>query len=491
MSAIPWRKLWQTQILSPRGLYALLRSLIAEGPNLAALLAYARRLSPNETAIHTETERSTYRELYKATHELSCYLQNELGVCSRQRVGILGSNSIALSRYVFALSRLGADVYLLSSDLSSEQLVASCERLKIKQLFVDEEKAIYIDALPIHILKEEVGSAAAPYKHKRLAPGKAGRLVVMTGGSSGRQKEAARRPSPFAFLYPLFALLTDVKVDSYRSVFIATPIFHGFGLATLIVAVLLRRTIYLQSRFEAQAASRLIAREKIEVLILVPLMLGRILNAAPESLASLRAILSGGAPLNERLAAETYDQLGPVLYNLYGTSEAGFFILATPDALRKYPGTLGRAIRGVKTKVEKGCLWVSSGWAMEGKRSRWQNTGDRARINDAGYVWLLGRNDSMAVSGGENVYPEDLERVLLTHPSVLEASVLVVLDEEFGQRLAAYIVRGCEDPFIDEATLRAWLKAKVSRYEMPRDIHFVNAIPLLDSGKVSRQALIN
>jgi acyl-CoA synthetase (AMP-forming)/AMP-acid ligase II len=266
----------------------------------------------------------------------------------------------------------------------------------------------------------------------------------------------------------------------------------------LLIGLALGAELYVTKRFEATQACTLIARHQVEVATLVPLQLQRMLRADPSALASLRCVIAGSAPLNPILARDALDQLGLILFNLYGSSEAGFAIMATPQLLNRKPGTIGRPLTGVRVRINGalgeelrnssvGQLAISSAWTLSGQG--WINTGDLAYRDKDGDLMLCGRVDDMIVSGGENVYPIQLEQVLLQHPELDAVAVIGVPDPEFGQRLKAVVVVKPGAPS-DEAALRAWLKPRVARYQMPAVIEFRQQLPYTALGKLDRAALM-
>lgn len=201
--------------------------------------------------------------------------------------------------------------------------------------------------------------------------------------------------------------------------------------------------------------------------------------------------MSGAAILSPVLVQQTQKLLGDILFNLYGTSEAGFCIMATAEDLKKYPNTIGRPIRNVQIRIIKStnsksidslelrCKWSSN-------ENQWVVTGDLAYVNEEGYCFLQGRVDDMIVSGGENVYPLELENCLLMHPKISDVAVIACSDSVFGQCLVAYVV--CTDQ-LDIPTLRDWLSVRVQRHQMPRYIIFIDELPLNSIGKVNKKAM--
>jgi fatty-acyl-CoA synthase len=321
--------------------------------------------------------------------------------------------------------------------------------------------------------------------------------VVMTGGTTGQPKSASRKPSIFNYLPPFFAFLSQAHLDQYQSVYITTPICHGYGLAFLFIGVILGAEMYFIERFEAARACSLVATHKIQVMIVVPLILQRMLKLDPASLFSLQCIITGSALLSPALAQETLQQLGPKLFNLYGSSEAGFCLLATPNILSQKPGSIGKPVQGVRTKIVNGLgqevgekligqLCIRSSWSSN--RKSWIETGDLAYRDPDGDIFLCGRVDDMIISGGENVYPIELENILTQHPEVDSAAVFGIPDQEFGQRLKAVIIKK-PDTTLDPSTLLAWLKPRVARYQMPAIIEFRNELPHTSLGKLDKKSL--
>lgn len=496
------RKLHRTRLLTFVGLYRLLEAILTTGVNLMALLRIAAKLHPQQIAVIDDQEELTYAKLWQQAEAVAVGLQRECGIQPQQRVAIASRNHAAAIKAIFAVSRLGADVFLVNPEMSADQIQAIESQLQFDYYIHDPEMSLLIEDLSL-------GHKAIPTYHPSdhsidqmavtpqatttpLRKVKTGKVVVMTGGTTGQPKPASRKPSLFNFLPPFMALLSQVHLDRYRTVYIATPIYHGFGLAALLIGVTLGAQQYFTRRFDAGRACDLIAQEKIEVITLVPLMLRRMLNHNAQALSPLQRILTGGAALRPALAQATLEQLGPVLFNLYGTSEAGFCILAEPELLQQQPESIGKPIVGVQVQIRqdgpssKGQLCIRSAWSAGSKR--WIETGDLAYQDGEGNIFLCGRVDDMIVSGGENVYPLELENVLLQHPAIDAAVVLGIPDPEFGQRLKAIVIpKPAEE--LDQEALLAWLKPRVARYQMPAVIEFRQVLPYTSLGKLNRKAL--
>lgn len=499
------RKLRRTGLLTKGGVLGLLGAITTGGVNLMAMLRVAARLHPERVAVIDERGQLTYGELWSRAQSLAGALSTKHGIRRGRRVAIACGNHAVAVETIFAASRLGANVYLVNPESSVDQLLSLDRRHRFDLWIYDDRcAAIFADplfaarAIPAyHPTEYSINTIPRCSPCVRIARGRSGTVVVMTGGTTGRPKSASRKPSLLSFLSPFAALLTQLHLDRCRSVYIATPIYHGFGLASLLVSVILGAEIHLAERFDAARGCELIAERRIEAVTLVPLMLGRMMATDASSLGSLRCIISGGARLAPALANETLVRLGPVLFNLYGTSEAGFAILAGPDCIGAKPASIGRPVRGVRVSivdeqgedVESGTvghLQIESAWATS--RSGAVATGDLAWRDRDGDIFLSGRVDDMIVSGGENVYPVELENVLAGHPDVEAAAVVGIPDREFGQRLKAVVVPK-HAASLDAPALHTWLKTRVARYQMPAVIELHDELPYTSLGKVDKHTL--
>ena len=415
-------------------------------------------------------------------------------------VGLMCRNHLMGVLLLLALSRLGVKIKLINPNIAPSELNEFIQANRMQLLICDPEiKDSRFSGLEPCLLREttafhHVLSDDGMSDNVKLPHIKRGGVIsVFTGGSSGKLKDASRQMSIFQFLPPFYALLQGPRIDEYDSVFLSLPMFHGFGLATLIISLLMGKKICLMSHFDAEQALKIIKDEKVEVLPVVPAMLGRLWQVGNASvlLKSVRCVISGGDRLDRKWVELTNKHLGNVIYNLFGTSEAGFFMMATPEELmRNEEVTIGRPIHGVKCRIMDidsngaGTLWVRSGWAMIGMKDKWQNTGDLVCRNPGGLYFYRGRTDNMVVCGGENVYPEYVERVINRHPDVLNSVVFPVADPLFGNVLNAQIelIPGSALT-LDE--LQSWLHSRISRAEMPHHIS-IGPISISETGKMTR-----
>lgn len=453
---------------------------------------------PDRVALVSDSARLTYRELYRQAQFLARLLHARYQLREGMVLGILCRNHILSTLLLPAASRLGVHVRLLNTDIPALQMSTLFEG-KYHLLVYDEEVRAHClpDLLPCPAVSTEALSSQLSQIETAIGPlpkvRRCASLSVFTGGTSGRYKETSRKTRLLPFVSPFMTLLHDVGILRCRSVLIALPFYHGFGLSTLIVSLLLGKKICLLRHFDAAKVLRCIQQEQIEALPAVPAMLARLWQqpSAIDSMKSLTCIISGGDRLDPALARHTLQQLGPILYNLYGTSEAGFLMLAKPEQLsRTADGSvslIGRPVRGVKCEIRNadeqgiGTLWVRCSWAMAGKTDCWQNTGDRVHRDSAGLYHHHGRADRIVVCGGENVCLDHIEAILTSHPAVLASVAYPAQHPAFGQVVHAK-VELAEAGSLTDSELLQWLSSRLSRAEMPHKLQFT-PIELLSTGK--------
>ncbi|WP_239696834.1 AMP-binding protein [Paenibacillus oryzisoli] len=500
---------YQIRLLSLIALFRLASAIYTSGTNLMALLHFAARTYGDQIALADEQETLTYRQLYEQSKQLSAHLKVNYQLTGGQSVGFLCKNHASLVKAIYAVSLTGADICLLNAEMSRDQLQGFVESKDFQLIIYDVElsallaQTTYRSAkLPSYhptssAVNNIIGATVSIKTKQRRAS--SGKLMLLTGGTTGKAKEAAHQPSLFNYLDPFAGFLTRLQILNKQTAYIATPIYHGYGVAVLLLFCALGKKVVIQRGFEAGKACRLIREHRVDIVTVVPLMLHKMLQTNADALKSLSCIASGGAELHPKLVRETQSRLGEVLYNLYGTSEAGLNIIAVPQDLVYSAHTIGRKINGVHIKImddqqqevpmgRVGQICIRNPWSMRNKVSSWIQTGDLGYRDEKGYFFLHGRVDSMIVSAGENVYPFEVEQMLRMHPCVEEAAVIGVADELFGQRLKAW-VQLIPDSKTTKDELLDWLRARLARYQMPRELSFVEHMPYTPLGKLDRKEL--
>lgn len=495
-------------LLSPLALYRLTASVSKYGINLMTLLGFAASTYGNKIALVEEHGTIGYRELFEQSKNLSILLQERYHLKSGMRVGLLCKNHASMIRSIFAVSLSGADIFFLNAETKGNQFNKTLESFDFDLLIYDSSLTSlvnasnyskarllsYHDSLPAinNLINADIDGKT------EICRTNSGKIVLLTSGTTGNFKAAVHKPSLFNYLNPFKAVLTRLKLLKYNTAYIATPIYHGYGFAVLLLFLVLGKKVVINNGFEAEKACSLICDNKVEVMIAVPLMVHKLLKHNAEALKSLACIASGGAELNLKLVQETLSRLGDVLYNLYGTSEAGINIIATPEDLKYAPNTIGRKIKGVQLNIlddnkkvvktgQVGQFCIKNNWSMRNNNVCIE-TGDLGYRDKKGYYFLCGRVDDMVVSAGENVYPIEVEQALKKHPQVEDAAVIGTRDELFGQRLKAFVLLS-RNSNITKEELFDWLRSKIARFQIPGDIIFVDNLPYTNLGKLDKKQL--
>ncbi|WP_245203583.1 AMP-binding protein [Ammoniphilus resinae] len=473
----------------------LLLALYKCGINLMALLYFAFKSYPEHIALVDDQEELTYKQLWVQSEKLAIALKENYQIQQGQKVGLLCRNHASLIKAIFAVSRLGADLYFLNVEMSKEQLSVLMDRHRFDFIVYDTECGRFngLSSQDINDLPQTNIIEKLPRTSQR-------KLVLFTGGTTGSPKTAVHQPSVFSYLHPFFALVSKLKLIHYQTAYIATPIYHGYGFAVLLLFIALGKKVVITRRFDPAKACSLICEHQVEVMTVVPLMVHKLLKQDVVDLRSLKCIASGGAELNPKLVEEVFNELGDVLYNLYGTSEAGLNMIATPQDLRYAASTIGKRIKGVRVKIvdstgnvvdvgQVGQFYIQNQWLMKNREHSTIKTGDLGYRDEKGHYFWCGRVDDMVVSAGENVYPKEVEQVLITHPQVEDAAVIGVPDDLFGQRLRAYVVLE-KNADLTKDELLQWLRARVARYQIPKEISFLDQLPYTPLGKRDKKRLM-
>jgi fatty-acyl-CoA synthase len=342
-------------------------------------------------------------------------------------------------------------------------------------------------------------------------PGRTGRVTILTSGTTGTPKGASRTSTPLT-LDPPASLLDRIPLREGQTVRIGAPLFHAWGFSNFALGMALGDTFVLRRRFDPEQCLADIEEHRCEVFVVVPVMLQRILEL-PEQVrggydtSSLRAVCASGSALPGELALRWMDEFGDNLYNMYGSTEVSAATLARPKDLRRAPGTAGKPARGSIVRLydehgqpvlqgRTGRIFVGNSMLFEGYTGGGDKdridglmaTGDVGRFDEAGRLFVEGRDDEMIVSGGENVFPKEVEDILMAHDAVADAAAIGVPDDQFGQRLRAFVVLR-DGLHADEQELQNHVKANLARYKVPREVVFLDELPRNPTGKVLKREL--
>jgi acyl-CoA synthetase (AMP-forming)/AMP-acid ligase II len=486
------RALWRIGLLSlrPSVPLAFLRAWWHCGNSYACLAEFAARRFPHHCAVVDEQGHLTFAELHASAESLAADLHSRYALQPGQRVALLCRNRRDMVVALISLGRLGADVLLLGTESPSLALQRILAGQAPQLILHDAEFAalLAVCSSPCQVI--EIRPSNQQPRLPRIR--RAGRILLLTSGTTGAAKSIARRPTLGAVLPALAGLLRALPLRLHAPALCAIPLYHGYGLAVMAMTLTFAAPLYLARRCEiAPLLARLPEDTPPAVLISIPTLLERWLGTLDRApIPPLAAVISGSAPLSPRLCQRLLDRLGPRLFNLYGSTEAGIIALATPEILLEAPGTVGQPLLGNRVRIapQTGEIQLQGPLVLAAPANGWYATGDLGRFDQQGRLFVCGRADTMLISGGENVYPHETESALLEHPDLADAAVTVVEDPEFGQALCAWVVPK-PGVTVDEKALRAWLRERLERFKLPRRIALTATIPRNVLGKVDREAL--
>jgi acyl-CoA synthetase (AMP-forming)/AMP-acid ligase II len=509
--------------MRPDKLVRIADALRRWGPTPAAGYTISAIRHPGHLAIIDELGTLTFADVHRRTNALAHGLA-EAGVKQGDGVAIMCRNHRGFIDAVVALSKLGADALYLNTAFAGPQIADVVKREGPAALIYDAEFENLVrdagegrkrfiawhdgDEQPSGPLLEEL--IAGGDTSDVRPPSEKGRVVILTSGTTGSPK-GAQRKQPES-LDPAAALFSKIPLRAGERTMIAAPMFHSWGFVHFTLGMGLGSTLVLRRKFDPEDTLSATAQHECTALIVVPVMLQRILELPAETiekydLSALRVIAASGSALPGEMAIRLMDRFGDVLYNLYGSTEVAWATIATPEDLRAAPGTAGRAPRGTVVKLlddegnevphgATGRIFVGNEMAFEGYTGGGgkQNiggllsSGDVGHFDEAGRLFIDGRDDEMIVSGGENVFPREVEDLLHDHAAIDEVAVIGVDDEQFGQRLKAFVVR-CGGSSVSEEELKDYVKANLARYKVPREIVFLEELPRNATGKVLKREL--
>ena len=427
---------------------------------------------------------------------------------------------------ILAVAKLGADVVLLNTGLSPSQMKAVAEEQEIATIVVDADLADRLDEVPDSVKRvwawtegagcwgDDTLEGLIGADGSKPLPTKppVGKTIVLTSGTTGhaegrraslaeRHRRRSTRSSPASRSRPASTPL------------VSAPLFHTWGFAAFQIGSLMGSTLVLRRKFDPEDALAQLAQHRCTSMFAVPVMLQRILELEDEvkaryDVSSLSTVTATGSAMPPAKVTEFLETFGDKLYMLYGSTEVSWASIAKPEELRAEPGTAGRPPVGTTVKIlgdddqelpagETGRIFVGNDMLFTGYtggRGETEvvddmlGTGDLGHYDRHGLLFISGRADDMIVSGGENIHAGEVEGLLADMDGVKEAAVVGVDDEEYGQRLAAYLVleSGAK---VDADAVRDHVKNNLARFASPRDVEFLDELPRNNTGKVLKSEL--
>ncbi len=504
----------------PGTLAGIGKALYTRGIGFAGGIRALAVRAPDEVGLIDELGELTWSEMDQRATRLAHGLQG-LGVGEGDSVALLCRNHRYFVDVSTALSKLGADILYLNTAFSAPQLGEVCAREKPAAIVFDEEFTELIDTSGIEVTRvlawHDGDAGEVPLVEDLVAdsgtedlpvPEHTTRPVILTSGTTGTPKGAPRGESG---LDGAVALLSKMPLRTGGTTYIAAPLFHTWGWAHLNLAMLLGSTMVLTRKFDPAGSLKTVQQHDCDAMIVIPVMMQRIMKLSEEDrsgdFSGLRVVAASGSALPGDLATDWMDAFGENLYNTYGSTEVAWATIAQPRDMREAPGTAGKPPYNTVVKIydedgqevaqgESGRIFVGNtmlfggytGDEDEGKAmiDGLMSSGDVGRFDDEGRLFVEGRDDEMIVSGGENVFPKEVEDCLSRHSAVQDVAAIGVDDDDFGKRLRAFVVK---DGDVDEDTLKTHVKDNLARYKVPREIVFLDELPRNATGKVLKKDL--
>lgn len=421
---------------------------------------------------------------------------------SAPKIALLARNHPDFVIVLIAALQMGVDVLLLNTAWSASELHRVLRSHGFPLLICDAEwqkrlDSLMLDGLALNslLLDELHGHRSQPLSrppHLLHSPHCRchGAPILLTSGTTGTPKALRRRlhlRDLHRDIRTVLALLRNLPLRRQQRVWLTTPLFHGHGLSTLILSLLFGHRLFLHSATSRDEPDKLQEfLNQTDILVVVPTTFHRLLQRLPtqqHATSVPSTILCGSAPLSPQLVERSLKRFGPVLHNLYGTTETGNISYATPEMLLAAPDCVGRILSGVNVRIS------AQGEVLVWRAGTWHATGDKGRLSKGGFLWLEGRLDDVLTCGGETIAPELLERQIEQLPYVAECAVKGVSDEEYGQVLQVFLVlaSGHVRP-TDEALQNDWNRL-FPRMFRPREWTWLSELPRNVIGKLRRKAL--
>jgi acyl-CoA synthetase (AMP-forming)/AMP-acid ligase II len=477
---------------------------------------------PERVAIIDEAGSLTWERTHRRSNALARALRDE-GVELGDGVAIMCRNHRYFIEATMACAKLGAVALYLNTAFAGPQLADVLEREKPAALIYDQEFTDLLSGAAGSVRRfvgweEKEGTdettleqlISRSHGEDLEPPSEHGRYIILTSGTTGTPK-GAQRSEPEG-LGSLAALFSKIPRRYGETAMIAAPLFHSWGFLHFMLSLPTAATMVLRPKFDPEDTLRATAEHRARVLAVVPVMMQRIVALPDEvkrryDLSALEVTAASGSALPGDLATRWMDEFGDNLYNLYGSTEVAWATIATPEDMRAAPGTAGRPPRGTVIRIVDedgndvppggtGRIFIGNQLAFEGYTGGGDkehlgdllSSGDVGHFDEEGRLFIDGRDDEMIVSGGENVFPREVEDLLADHDAVADAAAIGVDDDQFGQRLRAFVVKA-DGADTSEDELKDYVKANLARYKVPREIVFVDELPRNATGKVLKREL--
>ncbi|MCP4449283.1 MAG: AMP-binding protein [Myxococcales bacterium] len=518
--------------LSGMATFAKHLSRLKVGPHVA--IHFHAQARPGREALVCGETRLSYKEFDGEIIRL-CRALAALGLSSGEAVGLMLPNCAEHLVAQETMPRIGALAVQISYRLKGDEIAHILDNADPQILiyhhsyerevslaiqsgeYLEESQLLVVgapDGLPAYGTRYEELLALQSSELPRARGAGEGGVIIYTSGTTGKPKGATRNWKDTR-ITSVADMMTQTGMRSDDRHLVVCPLYHSGAQAFTKMMTSVGATIVLADQFDAEQVLRMIEQERITCAFMVPTMLVRI-NALSDDIkkqydaSSLRWVMSGAAPLATATACAFQDSFGLILHNFYGATETGTVTHATPEDHRARPGSVGLPLRGNELRIlgeegeeipvgEVGELYVRNSMLISGYyrnpeatqaslRAGFFSVGDLARIDEDGYLYLASRKHDMVISGGVNIYPREIEEVLHGHADIMEAAVIGIPDEEWGESLRAFVVARPKSGIL-ESTVVEHCKERLASYKQPRSVIFLDEMPRNATGKILKRQL--
>jgi acyl-CoA synthetase (AMP-forming)/AMP-acid ligase II len=474
--------------------------------NVAHGLPWAAARTPDKTAVRDGAREFTYREVNARVNRLAHAFRG-LGLEPGDRLLMLLGDRLEHLEVLFACAKVGIEAAPVDPRWRPEEVLQAVDLYQPRAvLFEEATRALAPQGLcgPQICLEadyEGLVAKGAPSEALQPLASDAAFCIASTSGTSGLPKGIRLSHRSMRWRMPIYAF--DLGLGPGDVWLSNTPMAQGGGRAFAMAMWIRGGTVLIKREFDAERMLAVVARERVTACMTVPTILTRLLavpGLARYDLSSLRCVISTGAPLPAPVRVEVLDRLTPSLYQFYSSTESGGITALPPWRQRDRGDSVGTGVFGKELRVDEDGEVLTRGPALMTEYvgppevtaaafvAGWFRTGDVGRLDDESLLYIVGRKKDMIISGGLNIYPAEVERVLHAHPAVQEAAVVGQPDAEWGEIVAAF-VQLRPGHRATAADIVEHCRAHMASYKKPQVVEFVRELPRTTSGKIARREL--